>query len=116
MPVYKAPLDNIRFVLHDVLGAESLTSLPGYADANADLMNQIIEEGAKMCEEVLFPINQSGDKEGCTFEAGKVTTPSGFKQAYQSFTESGWCGLSALIPEYGGMGMPHAGQTPSCRK
>ena len=106
MPVYKAPLDNIRFVLHDVLGAESLTSLPGYADANADLMNQIIEEGAKMCEEVLFPINQSGDKEGCTFEAGKVTTPSGFKQAYQSFTESGWCGVSA-DPEYGGMGLPH---------
>lgn len=106
MPVYKVPLDNIRFVLHDVLGAESLTSLPGYGDANADLMNQIIEEGAKMCEEVLFPINQSGDKEGCTFDNGKVTTPSGFKQAYQSFTESGWCGVSA-DPEYGGMGLPH---------
>ncbi len=105
MPVYNAPLENIRFVLHDVLNAEQLTELPGYEDANAELVDQIIEEGAKLCEEVLFPLNQSGDQEGCTFKDGDVTTPSGFKEAYQQFTEGGWCGVSS-DPEYGGMGLP----------
>ncbi|MBN8521721.1 MAG: acyl-CoA dehydrogenase C-terminal domain-containing protein [Alphaproteobacteria bacterium] len=106
MPVYKAPLDNIRFVLHDVLGAEQLSTLPGFGDATRDLIDQITEEGAKMCEEVLFPINQSGDKEGCQFAQGEVTTPSGFKDAYAAFTAGGWCGVSS-DPAYGGMGLPH---------
>ncbi len=105
MPVYNAPLDDIRFILHDVLKAEDISGLPGYGDISTDLINQIIEEGAKICEEVLFPLNQSGDKEGCTFKDGEVTTPSGFKDAYQTFAEGGWCSLSG-DPEYGGMGMP----------
>ena len=106
MPVYSAPLDNIRFVLHEVLGAEKLAELPGYEDtATADLMDQILEEGAKLCEEVLFPINQSGDEEGCTYENGVVRTPKGFKEAYEMFSEGGWCGVAA-DPEYGGMGLP----------
>lgn len=106
MPVYSAPLDNIRFVLHEVLGAEKLAELPGYEDtATSDLMDQILEEGAKLCEEVLFPVNQSGDEEGCTYENGVVRTPKGFKEAYQMFSEGGWCGVSA-DPEYGGMGLP----------
>ena len=105
MPIYSAPLDNIRFVLHEVLNAESLTEIPGYEEATAELVDQILEEGSKICEEVLFPINQSGDKEGCTFKDGEVITPKGFKEAYDAFIEAGWCGVSA-DPEYGGMGLP----------
>lgn len=106
MPVYKAPLENMRFVLNEVLDAGQLASLPGYEQATPDLMDQILEEGAKVCEEVLFPLNQSGDEEGCTFDNGKVTTPKGFKDAYTTYTQGGWTALSA-DPDYGGMGMPH---------
>lgn len=105
MPVYTAPLDNIRFVLHDVLKAETLSTLPGYEEVSQELIDQILEEAAKICQEVLFPLNQSGDGEGCTFENGVVRTPKGFKEAYQTFSEGGWCGLSS-DPAYGGMGMP----------
>lgn len=105
MPVYSPPLDDIRFILNDVLNVESLSDLPGYEDFSADLGDQILEEGGKLCEEVFFPLNQSGDDEGCTLEGDVVTTPKGFKEAYQTFAENGWCGLGA-DPEYGGMGMP----------
>ncbi|GJL85782.1 MAG: acyl-CoA dehydrogenase [Micavibrio sp.] len=105
MPVYSPPLENIRFILHDVLGAESLTALPGYEEVSVDLIDQILEEGGKICEEVLFPLNQSGDQEGCHFDDGNVKTPKGFKEAYDTFVEGGWTGL-ACHPEYGGMGMP----------
>ena len=106
MPVYKAPIDTMKFVLHDVLGAESLTQFDGYGDATADMMNQILESGAQICEEVLFPLNQSGDKEGCHFDNGSVRTPEGFIGAYKTYIEGGWTALSA-DPIYGGMGMPH---------
>ncbi len=105
MPVYSPPLDDIRFVLHDVLNADQLSSLAGYEDYSGELGDQILEEGGKICEQVLFPINLSGDQEGCRFENGVVYTPKGFKEAYDTFAEGGWCGLSA-DPEYGGMGMP----------
>jgi alkylation response protein AidB-like acyl-CoA dehydrogenase len=105
MPVYNPPLENIRFVLHDVLGAEKLSALPGYGDISRDLIDQILEEGGKICGEVLFPLNQSGDGEGCTLENGVVRTPKGFKEAYETFKNGGWCGL-ASDPAYGGMGMP----------
>jgi len=105
MPVYSPPSENIKFILHDVLNASQLSELPGYEDVSEDLMDQIIEEGGKICEEVLFPLNQSGDQEGCTFNDGDVATPKGFKEAYDTFAEGGWCGLSG-DPEYGGMGMP----------
>lgn len=105
MPVYSAPIENIKFILHDVLKADQLTEIPGYEEATSDLVDQILKEGAKLCEEVLFPINQSGDEEGCTWENGVVRTPKGFKEAYDAFTQGGWCGVSA-DPEYGGMGLP----------
>lgn len=105
MPVYTAPLDNIRFVLNEVLGVETLQELPGYEEITPDLIDQVLEEGAKICQEVLFPLNQSGDKEGCAFDNGVVRTPSGFRDAYKVFSEGGWCGFSA-DPKYGGMGMP----------
>lgn len=105
MPTYSAPIDNIKFILHEVLNAESLTEIPDYEEASSELVDQILEEGAKLCENVLFPINQSGDEEGCTFENGVVRTPKGFKEAYDEFAQGGWCGVSA-DPEYGGMGLP----------
>lgn len=105
MPIYNAPLDDIRFVLHELLNIEELSQLPGYEEATRDLIDPVIEEGAKICQDVLFPLNQSGDQEGCTFKDGEVTTPKGFQEAYQTFIEGGWSGLSA-DPEYGGMGLP----------
>lgn len=105
MPVYSPPAENIKFILHDVLNASQLSELPGFEEVSDDLMDQIIEEGGKICEEVLFPINLSGDQEGCHYENGVVRTPEGFKEAYDTFAQGGWCGLSA-DPEYGGMGMP----------
>lgn len=105
MPIFNAPLDDIRFVLHELLNAESLTELPGYEEATRDLVDPVLEEGAKICQDVLFPINQSGDHEGCKFDNGEVTTPKGFKEAYNTFIEGGWTGVSA-DPDYGGMGLP----------
>jgi len=105
MPVYNAPLENMKFILHDVLGAEQLTEIPEFAEATPDLIDQILEEGAKICENTLFPLNQSGDAEGCTWKDGEVTTPKGFKEAYDEFTQNGWCGVCA-DPEFGGMGLP----------
>lgn len=105
MPVYNAPIEDIKFVLHDLLKYETLTEIPDFSEAGSDLVDQILEEGAKICEEVLFPLNQSGDEEGCTWIEGDVKTPAGFKEAYDAFTQGGWCGISA-DPEFGGMGLP----------
>lgn len=106
MPIYSAPLDNIRFVLHDVLNAGQVSQLEGYEEATPDMIDSILEEGAKICEEVFFPLNQVGDSEGCTrHDDASVTTPTGFKEAYATFIEGGWTAL-ACDPEYGGMGMP----------
>lgn len=105
MPIYNPPIRDIQFVLHEVLEAVTLSKLDGYEDVSSDLLDQIIEEGGKLCAEVLFPLNLSGDQEGCKYENGTVTTPDGFKDAYKTFTEGGWCGVAA-DPEFGGMGMP----------
>jgi len=107
LPSYTAPLDNIRFILNDVLNVhETLAQLPGFEDATPDTVDAILEGASAVCQEVLFPINQSGDKEGCTYSNGTVTTPKGFKEAYKTFIEGGWTGL-ACDPAFGGMGMPH---------
>lgn len=105
MPIYNAPLDDIRFVLNDVLNVEQLSELPGFGEATSDLIDPVLDEAAKICQDVLFPLNLSGDQEGCKFNNGEVTTPKGFKEAYQTFIEGGWTGLSS-DPDYGGMGMP----------
>jgi alkylation response protein AidB-like acyl-CoA dehydrogenase len=105
MPVYKAPLDDIRFVLNDVLKVETLCTLPGYEDATPDLIDQILTEAAKFCENELLPLNQSGDAEGCVWDNGVVRTPNGFKRAYTLFCEAGWNGIS-MDPHYGGQGLP----------
>ena len=105
MPAYTAPLEDIRFVLHDLLEVNQLTSLKGYEEATPDLIDAVLEEAAKVAENELFPLNRSGDEEGCTFENGVVRTPSGFKEAYDTFIEGGWTGISC-DPEFGGQGLP----------
>lgn len=105
MPIYKAPLVDISFVLENLLKSDKLTILQGYEEATTSVVAQILNEGSKICEEVLFPLNQTGDKEGCSYNAGEVTTPKGFKEAYNTYIDGGWMGL-ACDPEYGGMGLP----------
>jgi alkylation response protein AidB-like acyl-CoA dehydrogenase len=105
MTTYRAPQRDMRFVLHELLGSEKLALLPGYEDATAEVIDQVIEEGAKVCENVLFPINRAGDEAGCVYENGVVRTPAGFKDAYDAFVAGGWTGLAA-DPEYGGQGLP----------
>ena len=106
MATYQAPLRDMRFVLNELLDARSLTELPGYEQATPELVDAVLEEAAKLCEQVLFPLNLPGDKEGCTFENGVVRTPAGFKEAYRAFVEGGWTAL-ACDPEYGGQGLPY---------
>ena len=105
MAVYKAPLKDINFVLNEVLDVSTLAKLPGYQDATPDTIQAILEEAAKLCENVLFPLNRTGDEEGCTYENGVVRTPKGFKHAYDMFREGGWTAVTC-DPEYGGQGLP----------
>jgi alkylation response protein AidB-like acyl-CoA dehydrogenase len=105
MAVYKAPVKDIQFVLNEVLEVASLAKLPGYEDATPDTIQAIVEEAAKLCENVLFPLNRTGDEEGCHYENGVVRTPKGFKEAYQQFREGGWTAVTC-DPEYGGQGLP----------
>jgi alkylation response protein AidB-like acyl-CoA dehydrogenase len=79
---------------------------PGDADATADVLTAVIEEGAKLCEEVLAPLNQSGDAEGCHYENGVVRTPRGFREGYDAYRQGGWPAMVAP-PEFGGQGLPH---------
>lgn len=103
---YKAPLRDIRFVIDEVLDTSALyRSLPGYEDATPDLMHAIIEEGAKFAENVLAPLNQSGDEEGCTWSEDGVKTPAGFADAYRQYVDKGWPALAAEA-EFGGQNMP----------
>ncbi|MEQ1887713.1 MAG: acyl-CoA dehydrogenase C-terminal domain-containing protein [Alphaproteobacteria bacterium] len=106
MPVYQAPLNEFRFLLREVLGLERLSNLSAYASAGPDLLEAVLAEAAKLCEEVLQPLNRIGDQQGCTRHAdGSVTTPDGFKGAYRTFVDGGWPSLSC-DPEFGGQGMP----------
>ncbi len=106
MPVYNAPVKDFKFVLNDLLGLDKMTNMPGFEDATPDMIDAILEEGGKLMSEVIQPLNQVGDKEGCTWKDGEVTTPTGFKEAYDEYRAAGWMGLDA-DPEYGGQGLPH---------
>lgn len=106
MAEYKAPLRDIQFTMYELLGYEQhWQSLPKFAETGADIANAIMEENAKFCENVLAPLNQSGDAEGCRWKDGEVTTPKGFKEAYAQFVEAGWPSTTHS-PEHGGQGLP----------
>ena len=107
MPDYKAPLRDISFVMNEVLESEKLyQTLPGFEEATEDLMNAIVEEGAKFAENELAPLNRIGDEQGCTWSEDGVKTPDGFTAAYQKYVENGWPALAAAV-EDGGQGMPN---------
>ena len=105
MTAYHAPLRDLRFVLHELLQLEKYQNVPAFAEASRETVDAILEEGARIAEEVLFPLNRGGDEEGCHFEDGEVATPQGFKEAYRTYREAGWVGLDG-DPEFGGAGLP----------
>ena len=106
MPTYKAPVEDVTFLLNDVFQIDRYNNLPGFSDATADVRAAILDEAAKFSEKVLQPLNHSGDLEGCTrHDDGRVTTPAGFKDAFKQLADGGWLGLSGPA-EYGGQGLP----------
>jgi alkylation response protein AidB-like acyl-CoA dehydrogenase len=112
MQIYKAPLRDMRFVLNELHGDDGFGPLPAHEEFTPDLIDAVLEEAAKLCEDVLLPLNRSGDEEGCHWErhadgTTSVRTPEGFKAAYDQFTQSGW---NALVtpPEWGGQGLPES--------
>ena len=107
MQVYKAPLRDMRFVLQEMYGTRELAAELGFEDVSDELCDTILEEAAKVAEEVLLPLNASGDLEGCQYENGVVRTPKGFPEAYRLFREGGWTSL-ASDPKYGGQGLPES--------
>ncbi|WP_353231461.1 acyl-CoA dehydrogenase C-terminal domain-containing protein [Pseudomonas helleri] len=107
MPEFNAPLRDMRFVLHEVFQAPALWArLPVLAEhVDADTADAILQEAAKVTSQLIAPLNRSGDEEGAQWHAGKVSTPQGFKAAYDTYIEGGWVGLSGN-PDFGGLGMP----------
>jgi butyryl-CoA dehydrogenase len=105
MPAYTAPLRDMHFVLNELADPDRLRALPGCEEVTPELVDPVLEEAAKLCSEVLFPLNRPGDEEGCALENGVVRTPKGFPEAYRTFREGGWAAL-ACDPDYGGQGLP----------
>ena len=105
MQTYKTPLRDMQFVVHELHDSAGLAALPGFQSVTPDLIDTVLEEAGKFAEEVLLPINASGDEEGCRYENGVVRTPKGFKQAYDAFRDNGWTAMAAA-EEWGGQNLP----------
>jgi alkylation response protein AidB-like acyl-CoA dehydrogenase len=109
MPQYTPPLRDMQFVLHELLGVvPQLNQIPAHAELDVETVNAVLEEGGKFAAEVLLPLNQSGDREGCSLDKAthEVRTPAGFRAAYAKYVEGGWPALST-DPAFGGQGLPH---------
>jgi acyl-CoA dehydrogenase len=102
---YAAPLEEMRFVLDRLAGLPQIAALPGFEDAQPDVVEAILTEAARFATEVLAPLNATGDHQGCRWEAGRVTTPDGFPLAYRQFVDAGWHAVP-VNPAIGGQGMP----------
>ncbi|HYD65567.1 acyl-CoA dehydrogenase [Azospirillum sp.] len=109
MPAYKAPVEDMVYLLGELFDAEGVLAPLCGENASLDLMSAVLGEAARFCEEVVHPLNRTGDEEGCHFDAGSVRTPKGVKEAFAAFVENGWVSLSG-DPEYGGQGMPRVVQ------
>ena len=107
MSDYRAPIKDMRFVMDEIAGFQQLSQIPAYADATPDMADAILDEAAKFTREVLAPLNRVGDTQGCTWTPEGVTTPDGWKEAYNAFREAGWNGIT-LPSEFGGQGLPNA--------
>jgi 3-(methylthio)propanoyl-CoA dehydrogenase len=105
MSDYRAPVKDMRFVMDEIVGLDEIARLPGYEEATPDMADAILEEAAKFTGGVLAPLNRIGDTQGCKLGAAGVTTPDGWKDAYQAFCDSGWNGL-AMPVDFGGQGLP----------
>ncbi len=102
---YAAPLEEMRFVLDRLAGLPEIAALPGFEDAQPDVVEAILTEAARFAAEVLAPLNATGDRQGSRWEDGRVTTPDGFPLAYRQFVDAGWHAMPAS-PAIGGQGMP----------
>jgi alkylation response protein AidB-like acyl-CoA dehydrogenase len=111
MSEYRAPLKDMQFLVHEVLGLEQVNCLPAFREAGAELVDQILEEAARFANGVLSPLNWAGDRQGARLEAHGVSTAPGFRDAYLQFVQSGWNGLTAEL-EYDGQGLPRIVGTP----
>ena len=105
MQTYSVPLRDMRFLLDELLDVGRLGALPGFEEATPEAIHAMIEEGARLCENTLLPLNRPGDEEGCRYENGVVRTPQGFREAYDTFVRAGWTGITTA-PTYGGQGLP----------
>ncbi|MFL6591963.1 MAG: acyl-CoA dehydrogenase C-terminal domain-containing protein [Luteimonas sp.] len=113
MSSYRAPLSDMRFVLFDLLGLEKVFERLGFTDATRDVVDAVLEEGARFAESVLAPLNRVGDASGCRFDpaTGTVATPPGFREAYAQYADGGWAGLVSPVA-FGGQGLPHVAGLP----
>lgn len=106
MAIFYAPIDDTKYLINEFLNTSELSDIPIFVDMTTDLTDAIFEEAGKISESLLFPLNRTGDEQGCTLNNGNVTTPDGFKEAYQKMTQSGWGNLTCDT-KYGGQGLPH---------
>jgi len=106
MTIYNVPLDDFRFLFHEFLDLEACRTLDSMAEATPDLIDAVLEEFARLAEDVLQPLNEVGDREGCQYNEGEVNMPSGFAEAWSTYREGGWLGLTC-DPDYGGQGLPN---------
>ena len=106
MQIYKAPINDIKFLLNNFLDLSGEDSIFSNSELEISDLEMVIDEAAKICEETLLPLNVIGDTEGCSFKDGKVLTPKGFKEAYKHFAENGWQGIKVL-EKYGGQNLPY---------